>query len=634
MEAGADNRRIVVAAFAALALPLAFGAIDSTGWSWGWDHLGRVGPVWPILLLVLAAVLWIPRIAGRLAQGADALGESLQRRPWGLPAALALAALALFAAFPIATRLYGDTLYYINDYSSEYLGVHFERMLRLGFQSRGAATFVLHDLVGRATGLGFERAYILVSTLCGGIFVFAHARFAATLPGVAPWARAAILLLGIFDGANQLFFGHIENYTVVRLFMCLFLMDLVRAWAAANGPRLRVRPLIWLGLAIFFHIQAAALVPSLLLWIGTVAAAKRESLRRWFPRRAAILGSAIGIVMVAALYAGVGSYCYDYIYSGGRPVPQQLFLPITTSCVGLPPLRYTLFSAPHFLDLVGSLGSVSSPAILLVLAVCWRQGRAGAGGWILLPSILFALVHNFILNPAIGFPYDWDLMCLLSPPLLYGASYAVARAPRAPGRIFSTLVPLSLATATIFAVNSDASRVRERIEDMGIWLHRTYYGGSHYRLSANSSTIPDAAAQREDRLRVLGRLEHQVYPDDREVAFLWERLAMMRIEAEDYTGALEAYRRALGVEPSRWDRKKPVGYLETEVGSRRRGIELLRQYLSEAPRDGEAYLFLGDALAREGFQADARRVWLAFLELSPDSPDAERVRRDLQRIAP
>ncbi len=622
----------VPAVFLLMSLPMTIGAFVSTGWSWGWDHLSRVGPLWPGVLLLLAIVLWIPSMGDRAHRAAAALGEALERRPRGLPIAMGLVSLAVFAAFPVATRLYGDTRYYIDDYSREYLGVHLRRMLDIGFQSRGAATFVLHDLVGRASGLGFERSYIFVSTVCGGIFVYAHTRLAATLPGLQSWGRSAALLLGLFDGANQLFFGHIENYTVVRLFMCLFLMDLVRALADPEGLRIRPRALIWLALALVFHIQSAALVPTALVWIGTVLAARRPALGKWMPARAAVYGSIIGVACVALLYAAVGSYCYDYIYSGGRPAPRQIFLPVTTACVGLPYLKYTLFSGAHFLDLAGSLATISSMAILFALCVLPRPGRPGSRAWILLPSILFALVHNFILNPAIGFPYDWDLMCLLSPPLLYAAVYATVGARTAPRRFFSGALPLALATATVFAINADSDLVHRRIEDMGIWLHRTYYGGSHYRLSAKSSAIADPLAQREDRLRVLERLQPQVYPDDREVAFLWERLATLRIEAEDYAGALIAYRAALTAEPSRWDRLKAVGYLETEVGDRREGLRHLAAYLAKSPRDAEGYLLMGDALAGEGAIADAARAWSRFLELDPDSPDAARVRRDLQAI--
>lgn len=69
-------------------------------------------------------------------------------------------------------------------------------------------------------------SYRLVSSLCGAAFVLLHLRLAATLPGLHGWARAAIAWLGLVDGANQLFFGHVENYTLPRLAATWFLISL------------------------------------------------------------------------------------------------------------------------------------------------------------------------------------------------------------------------------------------------------------------------------------------------------------------------------------------------------------------------------------------------------------------------
>ncbi len=40
-----------------------------------------------------------------------------------------------------------------------------------------------------------------------------------------------------------------------------------------------------------------------------------------------------------------------------------------------------------------------------------------------------------MLNSAIGYPFDWDLMCVLSPPLLYTAVFLVGRVGGGPSVI-------------------------------------------------------------------------------------------------------------------------------------------------------------------------------------------------------
>jgi hypothetical protein len=78
---------------------------------------------------------------------------------------------------------------------------------------------------------------MLVSVLCGGFFLFSHTRLAARIPGISPSVRTIILWLGLTDGGAQLFFGHVENYTVPRLFACLFLIDVTRSF----DPAVRIR---------------------------------------------------------------------------------------------------------------------------------------------------------------------------------------------------------------------------------------------------------------------------------------------------------------------------------------------------------------------------------------------------------
>ncbi|MFB3907473.1 MAG: tetratricopeptide repeat protein [Candidatus Eisenbacteria bacterium] len=648
-------RKGLLAAYLALAAPLAAGVFlgrggaggaEGAGWSWGFDHLGRVGLAWPVLLGALAVAALFEPVQRRTAEAFELAGDEMERRPLSVPLLLALFALAAFAAFPIATRIYGDSRYILDDYAPGNLAVHARRMLGLGLQARGAPSFVLHEMLARIAGLGIERAYQLVSVACGAVFVLAHARLAAMLPKTARWARIAILAIGLTDGANQLFFGHVENYTVPRLFACLFLIGVVRSLVdRAHAPR-RGWTILWLALAIFFHTQQAVLLPVALLWLapdlrpagGSAGGSASEPARA---RRRLAAGIVIALPLAAAVaYAAAGSFCYDYIYSGGRPHPRQIFLPISTACVSpeQPWLRYTLFSGAHVADFLGSLWSINSPAILLVVAVLLplalreRDDRP----WVMLPAIVAAALHDFLLNSAIGYPFDWDLMCVLSPPLLYTAVLLLALHGAAPGarRMGAPLLVLGLATVTLFAVNASRERVHRRVEDMGVWLHRTYYGGSHYRLSSNLSTIADRARQAEERARVLRRLQPHAYREDREVAFLWERLAEMRISLGDPEGALAAYRAAFGTQPSVWGREKPLGYLEMQIGDAARGISLMRDYLAHAPEDGEAWLFLGDAYSYEGDAPAARAAWERFLALDPQAPEAPRVREGLRAPSP
>ncbi len=634
------TRLSVLAWTGLLALPLAVGAFASTGWSWGWDHLHRVPVAWPVMLAALATALAIPSLSRRFLSACDTLGGGLARNRLAVPLAAAALAAAAFAAFPIATRAYGDSHTILLHHTPAALATHARQFVSLGVATRGAAVYLLHDVLERLTGLSYEHCFMALSILSGVIFVAAHLRLAATLPGLAGWARLAIAWLGLTDGANQLFFGHVETYAIPRLFACLFLMALTRTSLDPDRPTRRL--FLWLPLvaAIALHLQWLVLLPSGLLLLAHDLSRNQVRWRPLATGRTAAIGMGAATLLLAAVFMASGATCYDYLYTGGNPQLRQIFLPLGTACAHQPYLRYTLLSPPHLLDFAGSFYAISSPAVLLAIALLWRRHRAAGGLVLLLPAVAAGLLHNAVINPSIGFPFDWDMLCVVSPPLLYTAVYLVALAGRSdggalpPARPAGWLVPLfvlGLATTTMFVVNASAARAYTRVEDMAVWLHRTYYGNSHYRLSTNLSTITDPARQDSERERVLERLRPQAYPDDREVAFLWEKLGSRRAERAEYPAAIAAYREALRTEPARWQRKRPLGFIEFSRGDAAASIRLLDEYLQQAPADADAWLVLADACAQRGLDDRARACRERFLQLAPAAPAAEAVRRELAR---
>lgn len=630
-------------AVALLGAPLAAGAFGATGWSWGWDHLHRVPAAWPVTLALLAAAVAVPAWRARLLTAWDAGGEVLARRSRLVPACAAMVALAAFLAFPIATRMYGDTLAILNHHGPDDLARHLGRVLEPGIATRGSAVALVHDLVERASGLSYLASHRLVSALCGAAFALLHMRLAATLPGLHGWARATIAWLGLVDGANQLFFGHVENYGLPRLAATWYLVSLAPILLAppARPSLRRVRAHLPLVLAVFLHWQWLVLLPAALLAALRDLTCLRPDLRAWGSGRAALGLVVAALALAAGAWAATGAWCYDYLYTGGLPEPRQVLLPVSTACAGQPWLRYTLFSGPHLLDFAGSLWSISSPAILLAIVLLWSRAWRPAAAHVTAVAAAAALLHDFGLNPSIGYPFDWDLMCVVSPPLLYTAVLLVAAAgrqgaapaatPCAPGWVAAAIV-LGLAGATVFAVNAGTRSAYGRVEDMAVWLHRTYYGSAHYRLSGNLSSIADPARQDAERERVLARLRPQAYPDDREVAFLWEKLGRQRAERREFAGALAAYREALAAEPSNRSRLKEAGWLETEAGDEAVGIAHLEDWLRLAPDDAEAWRHLGLVHARAGRDEAARAAWNRFLAIAPGADGADDVRRDLEDL--
>src|SRR4029078_10943914 len=141
-------------------------------------------------------------------------------------------------AFPIATHVYGDSLVYLRLHSPASLATYVHDVFSLGNRFRGSVVLALHERLARGTGGSLAGAYRITGALCAGVFLFAHARFASRLPA-APWVRGLVLWLGIVDGANALFFGHVETYALPRLFACLFLMRMTQALLEPEPRRVR-----------------------------------------------------------------------------------------------------------------------------------------------------------------------------------------------------------------------------------------------------------------------------------------------------------------------------------------------------------------------------------------------------------
>jgi hypothetical protein len=196
-DAFAARNRMWLVAAAAAAVPVVAGAFLSTGWSWGWDHLHRAGAAWQCAALIALALVWAPAYARLLEGAAGSAGEALVRRPRLVAATLAALAFVVFAVFPIATKVYGDSLVYLRLRSPDTLLAYLRGLGGLGVHFRGSAVLALHEIVARLLRVDLAASYRLVGAACGAVFVFAHLRMASRLPNVSGWARSAIVWLGL-----------------------------------------------------------------------------------------------------------------------------------------------------------------------------------------------------------------------------------------------------------------------------------------------------------------------------------------------------------------------------------------------------------------------------------------------------
>jgi len=197
-------------------------------------------------------------------------------------------------------------------------------------------------------------------------------------------------------GANVLFFGHIENYTLVYIAMLLYLYAITR-----QKPNILVLAFL-LGISICLHLVALCLIPSFIY-----ASWKMRAKDPAWHVSIISLGLFVLPFIVTVLFSFIAGM-----------TPGRLFTEITASITTLSEhtgQNYfaSIFNIHHWLDVMNLLflGLPTFPIIALLIF----SGRIDKSIWynqdpqlILILGIPFILLIMF-LNTPLGLARDWDL---------------------------------------------------------------------------------------------------------------------------------------------------------------------------------------------------------------------------------
>ena len=254
-------------------------------------------------------------------------------------------------------------------------------------------------------------AYQLLSVGSGIAFVLCVALFAKFL---FERLRPRILfLLGLTSsGYMLLFFGYVENYSLLCLSIALFTLT---GLLIAQGRLKRWFIIPPLALCPFLHILGITVVPA---GIYLLVAKSRLALT---------LATTTGTVRTAVgLAIAVGAACLVYyFYSTSYFFRFALLSPVTTRFTAE---GYTLFSFEHLMD-YWNLLLVLVPGLLLFAAftveLSFRSLLKRAEYVFLFLLVLSGLGTAFILEAKLGMPRDWDLFAFPGVPLAVLIYYSI-----------------------------------------------------------------------------------------------------------------------------------------------------------------------------------------------------------------
>ncbi len=268
--------------------------------------------------------------------------------------------------------------------------------------------FVANPLLGWPV----ERVYATISILCGIGFVYVLLTFTARL-GRDSIESAILAGLVLTTGAMQLFFGYVENYTIVSLAL---LITLFLGWQALRGEIWAVWPVLGLAMTNAFHPSTVFLWPG--IWLLSWLCWKRG------------YGSLISILLQTVLPPLlIGGSVLALMESGGHGLSAFLgvdrpgggdgiwFVPLFATTTKWQ--HYTMFSAAHILDwsnihlLISPFGI---PLIVMTLVTIWwfrltvfdTQVDKDYAYFLGLTGGMYILL-TWLWNPDYGGRKDWDL---------------------------------------------------------------------------------------------------------------------------------------------------------------------------------------------------------------------------------
>ena len=400
---------------------------------WGvWHYSALPGALrWILALLVLAASL--SPVADQVNDAISRLwrwlpGKKHRLRWYGL---LSLGCLLPFWLLRIRHLRWGDAEFIVK--ALAYTGP--DRPIWTIYNWQSPLTIFTHAklwlLLNPSTGVGVDTLYALTSVLAGACFVFV-CLLLADLLGRSVAEKAVISGLLLTVGAIQLFFGYVENYTIMSAGLMLTLYLALRH--LRNGASL-VWPSLSLAVTNAFHPSTIVLWPAL-IYLAAAPLPDRPGvplphktnggsrLSRWLR----LLLPPVMVFLALSLFMSAGghgpiSMLVDDRPGGADGIPFVPLFKVTTEWQ-----RYTMFSAAHLLDWLNEHLLVSPVGLLLlavfgfstVLAMLDRRHKRTAasevgdavsgriGNFLAVASLAYLLL-TFVWNPDYGGRKDWDL---------------------------------------------------------------------------------------------------------------------------------------------------------------------------------------------------------------------------------
>ena len=259
-------------------------------------------------------------------------------------------------------------------------------------------------------GWGVDTVYAAISVLCGGLFVFIALKLSYAL-GENFAQRATVAGIILTGGALQLFFGYVENYTIISMGILLFLWMGLRV---TRGQSPLWHATLVLSLTNAFHPSTIVLwgAPLYLAWKQYRAGEAQFAISQAILLPPLLVASTVLSMMEWGNH-GLSAFLGDDRPGGGDHI---WFVPLSLDAVS-EWQRYAMFSWGHFVDWGNEVlltMPFAAPIIVLAGAKLWQMRDKLSETWktqttfFAVASIGYLLL-TWLWNADYGIQKDWDL---------------------------------------------------------------------------------------------------------------------------------------------------------------------------------------------------------------------------------
>ncbi len=540
---------------------------------WGLDLLHYVPPFQRFFLIGFGLLILIPPtnrfIADRLAKLLTLVENDLKKtNKYYKYALISLASFFPFWIFRIKTYILGDGNLRVAEILDGWK-----------FSATEPLDFYLHASLSRLFKLDPFTTYAILSCLAGVLFIFLILLL-SNLIGEKGQEKLLIFSVLATMGANQLFFGYVESYTLMYVAFGGFILSSLYYLKGKCGF---FWPSLVFILSVSLHLSAIFLLPSV-LYLGIAKRSQEgEAKNKVFP-----LGNIIRMALILLIVGGGLFILRNYD-------PQKTDLgSFLISPLGGNQDPYSLFSFSHLLDFLNHqlLVSPLGIPIWVILGLSFWKSRQRRD-WkkinfrksevvFLLVLSVCALVFGLVVDPKLGYPRDWDLFAFC------GLGYTI------------------LGIYLLLNVLKESELKRLRYVTLALVS------------TALISTIPWIYVNAIEE-KAVERVTHILELDGKRSALGHEALAYYYNNHGERDKEIEEWKKAIAlIEKPRYIKNLGVVYIE--VGKYQKAAWQLEKVLEKDPNDHLTHSDLGKVYVALGRYEEAKHRFQKAIELQPDNP--------------